>query len=68
MPGDGVEPEHPAPSITLTKPAGLPAAPIAQMSDDNGTTTLGVLGLVAGLLGLAAGTVALIRSGRTTSV
>jgi periplasmic copper chaperone A len=64
MPNGGAEPDHPAPSITLTKAA----APAAKTSDGSGTaTTLGVIGLVAGLLGLAAGIAAFIRSGRSTS-
>lgn len=67
MPGGGAEPEHPAPSITLAK-AASPVAPVVKKSGDDGTaTTLGVLGLVAGLLGLAAGVAAFIRSGRPTS-
>lgn len=68
MPSGGAEPEHPAPSITLTKAAAPQAAPAAKSDDGNGTaTTLGVLGLVAGLLGLIAGIAAFIRSGRSTS-
>jgi uncharacterized protein YcnI len=66
MPSGGTEPEHPAPSITLTKAATPQAAPAAK--DDDGTaTTLGVLGLVAGLLGLVAGVAAFVRSGRSAS-
>jgi uncharacterized protein YcnI len=70
MPSGGAEPEHPAPSITLAKAAAPQTAPAAAAakSDGSGTaTTLGVLGLVAGLLGLAAGIAAFIRSGRSTS-
>ncbi|HZE33979.1 MAG TPA: YcnI family protein [Actinoallomurus sp.] len=69
LPSGGQEPEHPAPSITLTKAAGPQAAPAARSDDDDGGTgtTLGVLGLVAGLLGLVAGVTALIRSGRSSS-
>ena len=65
-PGDGAEPEHPAPSITLARSATAQAAPAAE-SGDGTATTLGVLGLVAGLLGLVAGTAAFVRSGRSAS-
>ena len=67
-PSGGAEPEHPAPSITLAKASTAQAAPAAKNDDDSGTaTTLGALGLVAGLLGLAAGIAAFIRSGRSAS-
>lgn len=67
LPTGGAEPEHPAPSITLTK-APTAAAPAATAKDDDGTATvLGTAGLVAGLLGLAAGVVALVRSGRSAA-
>ncbi len=67
MPSGGAEPEHPAPSITLTKSATPQAVAPAAKSDDGMGTTLGVLGLVAGLLGLVVGGAAFVRSGRSTS-
>ncbi|MFB9839445.1 YcnI family protein [Actinoallomurus acaciae] len=66
MPNGGAEPEHPAPSITLAKEATPQTA--AESDGGSGTaTTLGVIGLIAGLLGLAAGAAAFVRSGRSTS-
>ncbi|MBO0881493.1 MAG: YcnI family protein [Mycobacterium sp.] len=68
MPSGGAEPEHPAPSITLTKAARQRAVPAVKTKSDSGAATvLGVIGLVAGLLGLAIGIAAFIRSGRSAS-
>src|SRR5262249_12121542 len=66
LPNGGAEPEHPAPTITLTK-AAQAAAPVVKNDDSGTATTLDTLGLVAGLLGLAAGVAAVIRSGRRAS-
>ena len=64
------DPEHPAPVLTLT-PAGASSAaavtaagPPAAAGSDGTAITLGVCGLVAGLLGLAAGGAAWLRAGR----
>lgn len=64
--------EHPAPAFAVTE-AGAEAEPAAatssaavsapvEVADDEGTNTLGILGLVAGLLGLALGGLALART------
>lgn len=72
------EPEHPAPSITVTdaeegdahgaaEATAVETEPAAAepADDDEGSgTALGVAGLVAGLLGLAAGVTALVTSRR----
>ncbi|VXB77647.1 conserved exported hypothetical protein [Arthrobacter sp. 9AX] len=63
------EPEHPAPAFTTTeeKAGHGHAAPLAEAAPVSATTpaadsTLGIVGLGAGVLGLAAGTAALFRT------
>ncbi|MEX5237415.1 YcnI family protein [Kocuria arenosa] len=71
----GEEPEHPAPSLTVTAAEtdghGAPhgAATVAEQPEQTsapstGGNTLGWVGLIAGLLGLAAGLTALARTRR----
>jgi uncharacterized protein YcnI len=72
---EGTEPEHPAPVLKLaaaTAPAGAPAAanaavPAPDSGDSGGIDTVGLLGLIAGLLALALGTAAFLRAGRRTA-
>jgi uncharacterized protein YcnI len=76
QPAGAEEPEHPAPTLHLTKagaseghhdaapstrPASSPAA-----DDDGGTSPVAWLGLVAGVLGIAVGGVALARGRRAS--
>ncbi len=73
---DGSEPEHPAPSVTLTAAAGegahggmtasgAPAdAPAAASTDDTTARWLGGVGLLLGALGLGLGGGALLRTRR----
>ncbi|HEY0815330.1 MAG TPA: YcnI family protein [Pseudonocardia sp.] len=70
---DGSEPEHPAPSVTLSGAAAddaahggmsATAAPAAPPSDDNTARWLGGAGLLLGALGLGFGGGALLRSRR----
>ncbi|GAA3930168.1 YcnI family protein [Actinomadura viridis] len=71
-PGNGgAEPEHPAPSLTLTPkgaapaPSGNATVPVAATSADDGTARLlGGLGLAAGVLGVGVGGFGLARSRR----
>jgi len=61
------EPEHPAPTVRLTKGAdAMAATPVAAVKDaasDDGTARLlGTIGLIAGLLGLLLGAMALVRA------
>jgi periplasmic copper chaperone A len=79
MAGGGAEPEHPAPVLTLTRPAGAADTgagadnanvDLAASSDpdDSGSgwaLAAGLAGLVAGLAGLVIGLLAWRRSGRT---
>jgi uncharacterized protein YcnI len=81
-PTAGAAPDHPAPTLKLTKAAatGVPTAgasaaaqdvadPAAEGEDGNDGTAigLGVAGLVLGLAGLVAGGLAYRRAGRTTA-
>jgi periplasmic copper chaperone A len=61
---DGSEPERPAPSVTLTPPAGA-AAPVAAPSDPT-ARWLGGGGLLVGALGLGVGVGAVLRSRRSS--
>jgi len=66
-PADGTEPEHPAPTLSLTAaeaPAVAPAAAAAAGSGSGGTRVPGVIGLVAGVLALVVASGAFLRSGR----
>jgi periplasmic copper chaperone A len=72
---DGSEPERPAPSVTLTPPAGgddtHAVAAMADPGDVSGTTDttarwLGGIGLLVGALGLGVGLGAVLRSRRST--
>jgi uncharacterized protein YcnI len=70
----GEEPEHPAPLLTLLpaeeEEAAAPAdeaaptatADVASQDDVDSANTMGIIGIVVGLLGLAVGGFALIRS------
>ncbi|WP_327000220.1 YcnI family protein [Dactylosporangium sp. NBC_01737] len=77
-PAAGVEAEHPAPVLKLTKAGAAASAPAsataaldaaAAMNDDGDgdglTITLATLGLLLGLAGLVAGVLAYRRAGRT---
>jgi uncharacterized protein len=61
-PPGGPEPDHPAPTLTLTK-AGTESAASSSSSDDT-ARTLGIIGIVVGALGLAFGAGALLVSRR----
>ncbi|MEU6579997.1 YcnI family protein [Nocardia sp. NPDC046763] len=73
MNADGSEPDHPAPSLTLTKSTGgdddAPAATDAGTSDksssDNTARWLGGIGLALGALGAALGLGSVIRGRRS---
>jgi uncharacterized protein YcnI len=58
-PPGGAEPEHPAPSLTLT--ADTADAPSAPATADGTARWLGGIGLVAGVVGLVLGALALRR-------
>lgn len=62
---DGSEPEHPAPVLKLVAApaAGVPAAAPASGGSD-GTSALGVTGLIAGVLALLLAAGAFVRAGR----
>lgn len=62
---DGPEPEHPAPSVTLTGEAADPAEASKSGADSDSGNGLAIVALILGALGLATGGVALIRSGRS---
>jgi uncharacterized protein YcnI len=69
---DGTEPEHPAPVLKLTAaaapaPAAAAAPATADGGDSGGLDTVGVLGLIAGLLALALGGAAFVRAGRRSA-
>jgi periplasmic copper chaperone A len=64
--------DEPAPVVTLTGPDGAdqaaaPGAPASAPADDDGTDTLTIVALVAGLLGLLAGLAGLLAGRRTGS-
>jgi uncharacterized protein YcnI len=68
---DGTEPEHPAPVLKLA--AAAAAAPAATQAPaaapaSSGTRTLGVIGLIAGVLALLLAAGAFIRAGRRPAV
>ena len=62
-PASGVEPQDPAPVLTISAAAAEPAAAAAAASttgtDDNAARVLGVVGIVVGALGVLVGAVAL---------
>lgn len=80
VPGpDGKEPQYPAPTLALTPKAGTTApadtrtdastdsATVSAKSDDDGDSTartLGVVGIVVGVLGLGAGVFGVLRGSR----
>lgn len=68
-PAGGEEPEHPAPTVTVTVADGAvtdqAAAPPAPSSTDTTARVLGIAGIVVGLAGVATGAV-LARGRRTT--
>jgi hypothetical protein len=63
-PPGGAEPDHPAPTLTLTKAATETSAADASSSDDTTARTLGIVGIVVGVLGVAFGAEALVVSRR----
>jgi periplasmic copper chaperone A len=64
----GSEPERPAPTVTLTRPAdAATAAPVADTSDPT-ARWLGGAGLLVGALGLGVGAGAVLRSRRAAGV
>jgi uncharacterized protein YcnI len=66
---DGTEPEHPAPVLKLTAAAAAPvvAQAPAVASASGGTRTVGVIGLIAGVLALLVAVGAFVRAGRRPS-
>ena len=70
-PPGGAEPEHPAPTLTLTAANGDSAAttPAAGSSSDSDSTarTLGIVGIVVGVVGVAFGVGAMVVSRRKTA-
>jgi len=60
-PASGVEPQDPAPVLTISAAAAEPAAAAASTTgtDDNAARVLGVVGIVVGALGVLVGAVAL---------
>jgi periplasmic copper chaperone A len=60
----GEEPEHPAPSVTLAKPAAAHAIPMNHDESTPTGTILGAAGLIIAIAALAAAVLALRRSGR----
>jgi periplasmic copper chaperone A len=72
---DGTEPEKPAPVLKLVAAAAAPAAAatdapaaapgVAEAEDEDGSNTLGVIGLIAGILALLLAGFALFRTTRT---
>jgi uncharacterized protein YcnI len=71
-PAGGAEPEHPAPTLTLTAASGesaAAAAPAASSSSDSDSTarTLGIVGIVVGVVGVAFGAGAIVVSRRKTA-
>jgi len=70
---DGTEPEHPAPVLKLTPAAAtaaavVPAAAAASADESDGTSVLGVAGLIAAVLALIVALLAYARSGRRPTV
>jgi len=63
---DPEELEHPAPTVTITEPGDeTPTAPEVTVNDeDEGSNTLGILGLVVGTVGVVVGGTALARTRR----
>jgi uncharacterized protein YcnI len=67
-PPGGPEPEHPAPTLTLTQATGdSSAAGTSGSSDDTTARTLGTIGIVVGAVGVAFGAGAFLASRRKPS-
>jgi uncharacterized protein YcnI len=71
---NGQEPEHPAPTLTLTAASATTgatttpgSAKTSTTSSDSGTKTLAIIALIVGILGLLAGAGALALSRRATT-
>jgi uncharacterized protein YcnI len=63
----GPEPEHPAPTLTLTKSDTGADGSASNGDDDSTARALGIVAVVAGILGLVCGAAALVRSRPRTS-